>query len=156
MLRAIVWGAIFRVVIFLGGNYPWEQLSGGQSSSGPRTNFPREQLALGAIVRGAIIQGAIILGAIVLGSNCPGGNHPGAIVVEPLHMYVIGYCKFKYFVYPASLFYVLHSTDICTVAIKNIKNMHAVSTNQNADILRFNDNLRYFLILSQSIFLNYS
>ena len=29
---------------------------------------------------------------------------------------------------------------ICTVAIKNIKNMHAVSTNQIADILHFNDN----------------
>ena len=28
---------------------------------------------------------------------------------------------------------------ICTVAIKNIKNMHAVSTNQIADILHFND-----------------
>ena len=28
---------------------------------------------------------------------------------------------------------------ICTVAIKNIRNMHAVSTNQIADILHFND-----------------
>ena len=28
---------------------------------------------------------------------------------------------------------------ICTVAIKNIKNMHAVSTNQIADILHFNN-----------------
>ena len=34
---------------------------------------------------------------------------------------------------------VLHSIDICTVPIKNIRNMHAVSTNQIADILRFND-----------------
>ena len=30
---------------------------------------------------------------------------------------------------------------ICTVAIKNIKNMHAVSTNQIADILHFNNNV---------------
>ena len=29
------------------------------------------------------------------------------------------------------------------VAIKNIRNMHAVSTNQIADILHFNDNKRY-------------
>ena len=35
--------------------------------------------------------------------------------------------------------YVSHSIDICTVAIKNIRNMHAVSTNQIADILHFND-----------------
>ena len=33
--------------------------------------------------------------------------------------------------------------DICTVAIKNIRNMHAVLTNQIADILNFNDNKRY-------------
>ena len=32
-----------------------------------------------------------------------------------------------------------HSIDICTVAIKNIRNMHAVATNQIADILDFND-----------------
>ena len=32
-----------------------------------------------------------------------------------------------------------HSIDICTVPIKNIKNMHAVSTNQIADILHFNN-----------------
>ena len=29
---------------------------------------------------------------------------------------------------------------MCTVAIKNIKNVHAVSTSQIADILHFNDN----------------
>ena len=33
--------------------------------------------------------------------------------------------------------------DICTVAIKNIRNMHAVSTNQIADILRFSDSVIY-------------
>ena len=54
-------------------------------------------------------------------------------------MYVLGWCKFKCFLYPAS-FPVSHSIDICAVAIKNIKNMHAVSTNQLADILHFNDN----------------
>ena len=30
--------------------------------------------------------------------------------------------------------------DICIVGIKDIRNMHAVSTNQIADILRFNNN----------------
>ena len=29
--------------------------------------------------------------------------------------------------------------DVCTVAVKNIKNMHAVSTNQMAGIFHFND-----------------
>ena len=56
-------------------------------------------------------------------------------------MYVLGYYKFNYFVYPASLSCVSHSIDICTVAIKNIRNMHAVSTNQIADIFHFNDNI---------------
>ena len=54
-------------------------------------------------------------------------------------MYVLGYYKFKCFVYPASLSCVSHSIDICTVAIKNIRNMHAVSTNQIAVIFHFND-----------------
>ena len=35
---------------------------------------------------------------------------------------------------------VSHSIDICTVTIKNIRNIHTVSTNQIADILHFNDN----------------
>ena len=34
-----------------------------------------------------------------------------------------------------------HSIDICTIAIKNVRNMHPVSTNQIADILNFNDNV---------------
>ena len=34
----------------------------------------------------------------------------------------------------ASLSCFSHSIDICTVAIKNIVNMHAISTNQIADI----------------------
>ena len=36
---------------------------------------------------------------------------------------------------------VSHSINICTVVIKNINNMHAVSTNQIADILRYNDKI---------------
>ena len=32
------------------------------------------------------------------------------------------------------------SIDIWTVAVKNIRNMHAVLTNQITDILHFNDN----------------
>ena len=35
---------------------------------------------------------------------------------------------------------VAYSIDICTVAIEDIRNMHAVSSNPIADILRFNDN----------------
>ena len=50
-------------------------------------------------------------------------------------MYVLGQGKFK--CYPAELSCVSHSVDICTVAIKNTRNMHAVSTNQFADIFSF-------------------
>ena len=32
---------------------------------------------------------------------------------------------------------------ICTVAVKNIRNMHTVSTNKITDILHFNNNLSY-------------
>ena len=55
-------------------------------------------------------------------------------------MYVLGWYKFNCFVYRTSLSCVSHSIDICTVPIKNIRNMYAVSTNQVADILHFNDN----------------
>ena len=40
---------------------------------------------------------------------------------------------------------VSRSIDISIVAIKNIKNMHAVSTNQIAEIFHFNDNEFYFM-----------
>ena len=56
-------------------------------------------------------------------------------------MHVLDYYKFKCFAYHASTFCVWYSTDICTVAIKNIKTMHAYSTNQTADILYFNNNV---------------
>ena len=46
----------------------------------------------------------------------------------------------------ASLSCASHSIDICTVAIKNIRNVHAVSTNQIADILHFNDKKLYILL----------
>ena len=58
-------------------------------------------------------------------------------------MYVLGSCKFKCFVYLAQLSCVSYYIDICTVAIKNIKNMYAVSTSQIADILHFKDNVNY-------------
>ena len=51
-------------------------------------------------------------------------------------MYVLGYYKLKCFVYPL-LSCVSHSIDICTVAIKNTRNIHAVLTNQIADVLFF-------------------
>ena len=47
------------------------------------------------------------------------------------------------FVYPASVSCVSHSIDICTVAIKNIRHMHAVTSNQIADVVHFNDNTPY-------------
>ena len=59
-----------------------------------------------------------------------------------LQMYSLGQCKLKCCVNPAQLSYVSHSIDICTVAIKNIRNMYAVSTYQLADILHFNNKER--------------
>ena len=58
-------------------------------------------------------------------------------------MYVLGLHKFRCFVYLTLLSCVSHSIDICTVAIKNIRNMHAVSTSPIADILHFNDMYEY-------------
>ena len=60
-------------------------------------------------------------------------------------MYVLCQYKFKRFVHPVWLSGVSHSIDICAVAIKNIRNMYAVLTNQIADILHFNDNIYYYL-----------
>ena len=37
-------------------------------------------------------------------------------------------------------FFISHSIDICSVAIKSIRKIHALSTNQIADILYFHDN----------------
>ena len=45
-------------------------------------------------------------------------------------MYGLGYYKFQCFVYPASLSCVSHPINIGTVAINNIRNMQALSTNQ--------------------------
>ena len=59
-------------------------------------------------------------------------------------MYVSGLFKFKCFEYPTSLSCVSSSTDIYTVAIKNIRNKHAVSTSQVAHILYFN-NKRFYI-----------
>ena len=60
-------------------------------------------------------------------------------------MYVLGQCEFRCFVYPAYLSCVSHSIDICTVGNKNIRNMHAVSTNHVADILHFRDKYIAFI-----------
>ena len=48
-----------------------------------------------------------------------------------LHRYILGQYNLKYFLYPASLSYVSHSINICSVAFKNIRDIHAVSTNQH-------------------------
>ena len=54
-------------------------------------------------------------------------------------MYGLGECRFKFFVYSVQLSCFSHSIDICSVVIKHIRNIHAVSVNQIADILHFND-----------------
>ena len=54
-------------------------------------------------------------------------------------MYVLGRNKFKCFVYFAYLFFTSYSTDFGSVANKNIRNMHAVLTNQIEDILHIDD-----------------
>ena len=58
-------------------------------------------------------------------------------------MHVLGWYKFKCFVYPTSFSFVSLFIDICTVAIKIIRNMDVVSTNQIADVLHFNANADY-------------
>ena len=45
-------------------------------------------------------------------------------------MYVLSQYKFKCFVYLASLSCVPHSIDICTVATKNIRDMHVKAISQ--------------------------
>ena len=58
---------------------------------------------------------------------------------------------FKFFCFPnelffsASILWAIYSIDICTVQIKNIRNMHAVLTNQITSIWRFNDNRIYYI-----------
>ena len=55
---------------------------------------------------------------------------------------LLGY-KFKFFVYLALLSCISHSMDIFTLAVKNIRNMHAVSPIQVTDTLHHNDNEFY-------------
>ena len=66
-------------------------------------------------------------------------------------MFVLSYYKLKCFVYPASLSCVSHSIYICTVAIKNIRNMHTVSASQVADILHFNDKPPYYFKIGMKL-----
>ena len=54
-------------------------------------------------------------------------------------MYILGYYEFKCFLHPSSVFCVSHFFDNGTVAIENIRNMRAISTNKIAGILPFND-----------------
>ena len=48
-----------------------------------------------------------------------------------------------------------HSIDICTGAIKNIRNVQAVSTNQITDILHFNDDGHNIFIRNEKIVWKY-
>ena len=56
---------------------------------------------------------------------------------------------FKIFCFPNELFFLasishaIHSIDICTVKIKNIRNIYTVLTNQIIDIWYFNGNWKY-------------
>ena len=50
------------------------------------------------------------------------------------------FCFPNYLFFPASVLRAIHSIDICKVKIKNIRNMHAVLTNQITDVWHFNDN----------------
>ena len=47
-------------------------------------------------------------------------------------------CKSFFIVRFCAISWVSQSTDICTAVSKNNRNMHAVSTNQIADVLHFN------------------
>ena len=57
-----------------------------------------------------------------------------------LHMLCLGASVNSNVLY-IPLYCVSHSIDICTIAIKVIRNLHPVSTNLIADILYFNDNI---------------
>ena len=63
-----------------------------------------------------------------------------------LHMYVLVKHKFRCFVYPTSLSCVSQFIDICTVAIKSIRNTHAVPLNKIGNISHFNDKGCYLCI----------
>ena len=49
------------------------------------------------------------------------------------------FCQTNYF-FHGSVLRPTHSNDICTVIIKNIRNMQVVLTNQIEDIMHFNAN----------------
>ena len=51
------------------------------------------------------------------------------------------------FLYLTQLSYDLYSINICTVANRNIRNIHVVSTNQIAHVLRFNNNINNHKLL---------
>ena len=50
-----------------------------------------------------------------------------------------------------SLLAFLHCTFHCTVAVKNIRNMHAVSTNEIKIILHFYDKVNCLLVVALSL-----
>ena len=53
------------------------------------------------------------------------------------------FCFPNKLLFPASILCAIQSIDICTLKIKNIRNMLAVLTNQITDIWHFNDMLPY-------------
>ena len=64
-----------------------------------------------------------------------------------IYKYILGKCKFNCSVFPALLSCASHPFDICTVAIKYIRNTHAVWTSQTADILNFKGYSLYILAI---------
>ena len=62
---------------------------------------------------------------------------------------------FQCFYFPASILRAIHSIDICTVKIKNIRNMYAILTNQITDIWHFNDKLSILFTDDILLFVEY-
>ena len=51
--------------------------------------------------------------------------------------------------FPASILRAMHSIDICTVKINNIRNMHAVLTSHITDIWHFNYKMKYKIQITE-------
>ena len=50
------------------------------------------------------------------------------------------FCFSNELFFPVSILHAIHSIDIFTVKVKNIRNIHALLTKQTTDIWHFNDN----------------
>ena len=55
-------------------------------------------------------------------------------------------------IFPASILRAIHSIDICTVKINNIRNMRAVLTSHITDIWPFNNKMKYKIQITKLYF----